>query len=371
MSVSKMPSGRWRAQVYDRTTRKNISVHRVIGGEKSFRTKTEAKQARARAREKLASWGGGTVTVREWSERWLEDPLFHETAGRRIKESTLVNRRQSLKPFVELFGDLPLDRVDDQVVARYLKGGKRNYTVSDLRRMFTDATSAKAGRLISENPFAGLGISKPKGNRGKQPPTELEFSKLVASAWRLTPPMFAGWFEFACYSGLRPGEIDALEPDDIDVAAGVINIRRQFNTATRTFTTPKYGPYKAALTDPAAELLSRIPKSKSRWVFETLRHNHFTITSRTHHWNRVRCDVGIAETSLYLATRHYFGWYALNVLGLEPAVIALQLGHRDGGKLVEELYGHRELRRAHQQIRAAFTSNVVPLRRPKAEGGEA
>jgi hypothetical protein len=40
-----------------------------------------------------------------------------------------------------------------------------------------------------------------------------------------------------------------------------------------------------------------------------------------------RCFVGIGDVSLYLATRHYFGWYALNVLELPPHVIALQLGH--------------------------------------------
>ena len=31
-----------------------------------------------------------------------------------------------------------------------------------------------------------------------------------------------------------------------------------------------------------------------------------------------------------------FAWYGLNVLGLPPHVIAEQLGHRDGGKLIVE-----------------------------------
>ena len=43
---------------------------------------------------------------------------------------------------------------------------------------------------------------------------------------------------------------------------------------------------------------------------------------------------------MYLCTRHYFGWYALNVLELPPHIIALHLGHDDGGALVRELYGH-------------------------------
>ena len=44
--------------------------------------------------------------------------------------------------------------------------------------------------------------------------------------------------------------------------------------------------------------------------------------------------VGLGNTSLYLATRHHFGWYALKVLEPPPHVIALQLGHPDGGQLV-------------------------------------
>jgi hypothetical protein len=62
--------------------------------------------------------------------------------------------------------------------------------------------------------------------------------------------------------------------------------------------------------------------------------------------------------TLYLATRHYFGYYALNVLDLEPSVISVQLGHRDGGRLVEQLYGHRDQRRSLAKIRQAFADRA-------------
>ncbi len=73
--------------------------------------------------------------------------------------------------------------------------------------------------------------------------------------------------------------------------------------------------------------------------------------------------------TLYLATRHHFGWYALNVLGLEPYVIAEQLGHKDGGKLVIQLYGHPDKGRARRLIREAYDrqATVTPLR---AVGGK-
>ncbi|HMH58794.1 MAG TPA: hypothetical protein VK537_06410, partial [Galbitalea sp.] len=55
MSVMKLPSGRWRAQVHDPALGRNVSVSRVLGGVGTFATKTEAKWARERAREHLGT----------------------------------------------------------------------------------------------------------------------------------------------------------------------------------------------------------------------------------------------------------------------------------------------------------------------------
>jgi hypothetical protein len=55
----------------------------------------------------------------------------------------------------------------------------------------------------------------------------------------------------------------------------------------------------------------------------------------------VRLLLGLPEITLYRATRHYFGWYALDVLELEPHVIAEQLGHCDEGGLVVRWTGTR------------------------------
>jgi hypothetical protein len=44
------------------------------------------------------------------------------------------------------------------------------------------------------------------------------------------------------------------------------------------------------------------------------------------------------------------------VLELAPHVIALQLGHTDGGRLVGELYGHPDAALARDRVREAFRS---------------
>ena len=68
----------------------------------------------------------------------------------------------------------------------------------------------------------------------------------------------------------------------------------------------------------------------------------------------MRAAVGIGNVSLYLATRHFYGWYALNVLGFPPHVIALHLGHDNGGELVRNLYGHPDAAIARTMTREGF-----------------
>jgi integrase len=208
----------------------------------------------------------------------------------------------------------------------------------------------------------------PQGNARKLPPGEDAIAGLLERARELTPPSFAAWLEVACFTAARPGELDALRKTAIDYPAGEIAIVEQWNAKTRSFTPPKHGPYTLALVDHARRTLLAIKRddaaAASPFVFTTLRGTHYTPSSRTHHWNRVRSAAGLGKTTLYLATRHYFGWYATNVLELPPDVVAQQLGHKDGGKLVAQLYGHLEGRVARRRIRDAFasTGDAEPLR---------
>ena len=358
MSLSKLPSGRWRAQVYDRAKHRNVSVG-------TYPSKREAKAAREDARKRLGQHTGA-VTVSEFADLWTTSRLYA-----RPKESTNIHNAERIRAFVATHGTLPLTAVTDHVVADWLAGGAHNGSVPALRAMFNDAASAKAGRLIPANPFAGLGIERTTGNKHRQPPSEQQMWQLLEQARALTPPSFAAYLEVACFLGIRPGELDALQWPQIRWADEEIDITVQWSVKVRRFTAPKCGPYTVALVGHARDTLLACKRdSEGPYVFTTLRGTHYTPSSRTHHWNRVRAAAGIGSTSLYLATRHYFGWYALNVLGLDSAVIAEQLGHKDGGRLVEQLYGHPDRRLRLAKIRDAFdrTGQVRPLRVVKDEG---
>jgi hypothetical protein len=134
----------------------------------------------------------------------------------------------------------------------------------------------------------------------------------------------------------------------------------QWSAKVRKFTQPKHGFIRTiALTDPARERLLSLPR-ECEFAFATFRGTHYTPSSRSYHWNRVRCAAGLGNVDLYTATRHYFGWYAWNVLELDPRDVALHFGNRDGGELVRKLYGHPDAARARDRVREAFKQAPAP-----------
>jgi integrase len=362
MSLTKLPSGRWRAQVHI-TGRGNVAVGRLLPhGQSTFATKREAKAAREQARALIGADSRDRVTVAAWRDRWLTDPLFE-----RPKRSTMIHNAERTRAFADRYGTLPLPAVDDQVVAEWLAGGRNRSTVMALRAMFADATKPAAGRLITVNPFANLGLRKPPARPWQL--TEDLAQRLVTCARELTPPSFAAYLQFGGLTALRPSEIDALKLADIDLDAGLIQVRRRWSAKARDMDIPKYGTYTAVLVDDAKAVLLAVPRQQhdGPWAFCTLRGHHYTPSTRSHHWNRVRCAAGLGDVTLYQATRHYFAWYGLNVLSLPPHVLAEQLGHKDGGRLITSTYGHPDADVARERIREAFRGrgNVrqLPIRR--------
>lgn len=61
---------------------------------------------------------------------------------------------------------------------------------------------------------------------------------------------------------------------------------------------------------------------------------------------------------------------ARDVLLLPPDVIAHQFGHKDGGRLIAQNYGHQEGKVARRRIREAHDSagSLTPLRVVLADG---
>lgn len=364
MTISRLPSGRYRVRVW--SDGREIPAAEILDLPKgtTWRTQREAKSAETKAYELVSVRNAHDITLNEWRERWLNDPLY-----KRPKQSTMIYNAERTKAFAQKYGSLPLRRIDDQVVAEWIAGGQNISTVPSLRAMMNDAMSARAGRLIDRNPFAGLKLAKTRGNRDIKPPSQDVIWALIAAARKYSGPHFAAWLQVAAFTGMRPGEIDALRWTAVDFDRSRILVAEQFSATSRTFSAPKNGRKRfAPMTPPAREALLSVPR-ESEFCFVNLQGNHWTPSSRAAHWKAAKAGAGF-EGTLYLATRHHAGAYMTDVLGLPAEDVAIALGHEDGGYLVRTLYGHRDKELALDRVIAAYErhENVVRLRSVQEKG---
>lgn len=357
--MSKLPSGRWRGKVWHPAKGYPVGVGIVLGGSSTFATKRERDAAVAEAKKRLGTGQGlKVVTLKAFADRWTTDPLFART-----KDSTNIHNAERIRGFVRKHGSLPINAITDEIVGEWLEGGKNQGSIPALRAMFNNAMSAKAGRVAQRNPFAKLGLAKSKGNKEKDPPPETVVWQLIQAARGQAGPSYAAWLQVAAFTGMRPGELDALSWGNVDFEVGRIHVMEQWSAKSKGFTLPKNGRTRdAVLTPPAREALLSLPR-EGRFCFKQLRGGHWTSSARAYHWKAVKAEVGYRDTP-YLATRHFAGWYMVNVLELDSEIVAIALGHEDGGELVRSLYGHRDRAAALGKVQRAYESvgNVKSLR---------
>lgn len=366
--LTKLPSGRWQARVW--VDGRKVAITRILDDRElrergavrgTFKTREQARLARSAAELKVAEGLRSDLTVKEFWDRWTTDPLFE-----RPKKSTNLHRAERTKAFAKAFADTPIARITDDHVGQWLRGGQRNGTVPALRAMFNDARSARAGRLVTTNPFSGLGISRGPGNRYVDPPSPEQLERIIREA-RVVLPSFGDWIEVGAATGLRSAELDALRWENVDLDAGRIRVVEQYSQKAARFELPKNGKKRVALvTPPAAKALRRMERERrGEFVFEPPYAAHFTQGNRDYYWPKVRKRAGVSFR-LYVATRHYFGWYAVNVLRLESEDVAILMGHEDGGTQVRMTYGHRDHDLALERALQAFEH--VEYLRPRAVG---
>jgi integrase len=200
---------------------------------RSFSTITAARQWRQDA---YAALRAGTLsadrgpTVEEAAEAWLEAAragIVRNRSGEPYKPATIRSYEQNLRLRIlpalgrERLGELSLPRLQryvDRLAAGGLSAQTIGLSVAPLRAIY-----ARANRLgeVNVHPTRGLALPAPRTPRRRvAAPAEVE---------RVIEAIDAGdraLWATAIYTGLRRGELYALRWDDVDLAAGVIHVRR-------------------------------------------------------------------------------------------------------------------------------------------------
>jgi integrase len=309
----------------------------------TFATIAEARKAEAKARLDRRS---SPMSCDRFAEFWLEG--YRE----RRKASSYDTAAAALRGFVDDFRGIPLARVDSITAERWARSNGWRIPV-----VITMMNTAVEADLIERNPFKGLSHKGP-GRRHATPLTVDDVDRMAAAARRLHGQVISSFVIFTAYTGMRVGEVFALQWPDIDFNRNRVTVARRVYRGQLDL--PKSNRRREiVLPPPARDALLPLDRS-SDWIFTGKRGGRMSQSGLAYYWRGIEGAFGRKVTPHEL--KHFAGHYLYVTLGLPDRVVAEQLGHRDGGKLVRELYGHGDVG-ALEEIDRAFESNVIPLRK--------
>jgi integrase len=215
-----------------------------------------------------------------------------------------------------------VQRIADAMLAEGLSPSTCRNQLMPLRVIFKRAI---VDGDVAVNPCANVRLP---AVRSRQPRivTPEQAAKLLAALPERDRPLWAT----AVYSGLRLGELQALEWDAVDLAGGVIHVRRAFDEKERVYVAPKSRagerkvPLTAALRDYLDELKMR-PGRSDGLVFgrETdVPFDSSAVSARAERtWRNAKLEpIGFHEC------RHSFASFMI-AAHVSPKALQVYLGH--------------------------------------------
>jgi integrase len=332
------------ASGYDRTTgkKRHLSTH---GSKKDA--------DRAEAEWKLRSRPTGRETCDAFASRWME-------SYPRPRESTIRTHREHTRQFAKDFRGIKLVDVDRPTARAWAMLHRSDLPA--VRAMFGDALR---DGLVDLNPFAALRIPQSRGRKDLIALTEPELVELADVA--LDPrmeladyaPQLRAMILFAGYVGCRPGELFALRRSD--VVGQLVTIERSYDSHAHQTTPPKNGKARTVtVPPPAQDALLDVPQHASGLLFVAPAGGQWTASLHHRYWTRLRLIANRPGLQAY-ELRHACASFLLE-RGASPWQVAVQLGHTDGGALVQNLYGHPREEGIRRQLLAVWDDEVKPLR---------
>lgn len=254
----------WQAKVWDNRSARRIS--------KTFPTRSAAKRWRQDAivavRQGKLAEARPKTTVREACEAWLEDAragiVRSQRGGQQLAQGTLRAYEQALRlrvyptletaPFYRVHRRT-LQDLADRLVADGIAPATINVTFGALGAIYGRAVQRYE---LEVSPTAGVKLPAVRNGRERFA-TPTEARALLAAA----PERDRGIWATAMYAGLRRGELMALRWEDVDLAAGTIEVLRGWDEHGPTTTkngTSRRVPIAAVLREHlAAQQLRQAP----------------------------------------------------------------------------------------------------------------
>ncbi|MBL0793692.1 tyrosine-type recombinase/integrase [Pseudomonas sp. B7] len=268
----------------------------------------------------------------DYAQDWLD--------SLQIVESTRKNYRSTLQNYwVPYLAAKPLDKITPVILRKVVNDIQWTSPVrrkDAIRLMTTIFAQAVRDELIHRNPASSIPPTRVT-KREIDPFARAEADLIIAKLYELTSGLqqiYAIFFEFSFYTGMRPGEAMALRWEEIDMrkkTAKVCRIRIYGKIQERTKTKRSR---EVLLNDRAIKALEKarpLTAARSDYVFApegSGDKSELYIRSETgpkRYWLSALRKLGIRHRRMY-DTRHTYATMCL-MSGMNPAFIAAQLGH--------------------------------------------
>lgn len=318
--------------------------YEVIG---TYGTKAKAKQIEAgwllRNKHRERKKGG------ELADFYLEG------YAERVKASSLVHAQSAVKCWRKEFGSRTLTSIDPTEAEEWAR--ENRWAVPPIVTMMNYAVKKE---WIDRNPFAGLSKKGP-GRKHTAPLAVADVDRLALVAGQAHGDFLRAFVLFTAYTGMRVGEVFALQWSDVDFKRNRVMVRRRLYRSDLDL--PKSNKVREVVLLPEArDALLSLDRSTD-WVFQGKRGNRMSQSSLTYYWQKTETAFGRRVTPHEL--RHFCGHHLYVTMSFQARVVAAQLGH-SSPRLVEDLYGHGDVG-ALEEIEAGYGANVLPFRRASGQ----
>ena len=345
-NIRKRADGRWEGRYtagYHPETGKRI-IKNVLG-----KTQAECKAKLKKAIEEIQSLDIGRAdeyTVAAWLRTWFE--LYSKL---HIRPSTMNYYHRNIEQhIIPAIGDIPLNKLTTRDLQKFYndlqsngrlrkvqkkeKPGLSNSTVRGIHMMLHNALDrAVKEKLILSNPTENCIIPKIEKQEMKILHPDHISAYLNAAERRNALPMF--YLELV--SGLRKGELVALQWSDLDEANCTISVSKQASWDTEhqlILSRPKTGNSirEVSIPQDAVKLLKQehAKHPDNPWMFPSGRtgemyHPDSVVTLH----KRILKDAGLEHIRFH-DLRHTFATLALQN-GVDVKTVSSMLGHYDAG----------------------------------------
>jgi integrase len=330
----------YQAQVWSARERKTIrKTFRTLGDARAWRHESQVALRRGLLRS------GSPLTLKQAAEEWLcaaEAGVVRTRSGEAYKPSRAY--RQALNHrALPLLGSKRLTAVThtmlqdlaDRLSAQGLSSSSVRNTILPLRAIFR---RAHRGGEVAVNPTLNLTLPVVRGQRDRvAAPTE------VAPLLDALRPGDRAIYATALYAGLRLGELQALQWDDVDLTGNLIQVRRSWDRQAG-FIGPKSrsGNRRVPITPTLRrELLNhRLQQGTGGrgFVFPNQRGSKpFNPGTLSLHTNKAWKKAGLTAIGLH-ECRHSYAAYMI-AAGINSKALSAYMGHASI-TITLDRYGH-------------------------------